>query len=212
MVAPAGGGKIVESKHFAVTVTDVYDPWVGMLTGAKDKFDKSASKTWGFRSSNGADGTDLNGDPSGTILGMSAYGFWKWYPFAQTSGQAWWGVVTYGAAGDQTMKFTYDGGILQTFDASGSSKNKGTFGVVHTPIDASPANTAKGVSQMGQFIATCPVIGSEYDDYGQSGSTTFILVYLDEQYMCLAHYPNYASCSSGLDWCDAVWICNYKAK
>lgn len=212
MVAPAGKGKLVESKHFPVKVTDVYDPWFGLLTGAKDKFDKGAVKTWGFRSSNGADGVDLGNDPSGTICGMSAYGFWKWYPYAQTSGQAWWGVVTFGDAGDQTMKFTYDGGLLETFNASGSSMNKGTFGVIHTPLDSSPANTAKGISQKGQFIATCPVIGSEYDDYGQGGTTTFMLVYLDETYMCLAHYPDNSACSSGLDWNDAVWICNYKAK
>jgi len=212
MVAPTAGNKLVESKHFTVTVEDVYDPWVGMLTGAKDKFDKSATKKWGFRSSNAADGTDLNGAPEGTICGMSAYGFWKWYPFSQTQGQAWWGVVKFGDAGDKTMKFSYAGAKLETFDAAGTPMNSGSFAVGHTPVDASPANTAKGCAQKGTFAATCPVIGSEYDDYGQSGTTTFMLIYLDDTYMTIAHYPNLAACSSSLDWNDAVWICSYKAK
>ena len=29
-------GKIVESAHFPITVTNVFDPWAGYLTGAKD--------------------------------------------------------------------------------------------------------------------------------------------------------------------------------
>ena len=210
MVAPAGQGKLVKSKEFEVKVSDVYDPWVGLLTGAKDKFDKSATKVWGFRSSDGADGTDLNGDPNGTILGMSAYGFWKWYPYSQTSGQAWWGVVTFGQAGDQTMKFYYTDAVLETFDAAGNKTNTGNFAVGHTPVDNAPIQTPKGVSQMGTFSATVPVIGSEYDDYG--ATTTYMLIYLDDTYMCIAHYPDMSACSAGLDWNDAVWICNYKAK
>lgn len=209
MVAPSAG-KLVESEHFKVTVSDVYDPWVGMLTGAKDKFDKGASKTWGFRPVTGA-GADTD-DPSGYICAMSAYGFWKWYAPTTVTGQAWWGQVNYATAGDQTMKFTYSGTKLETFSADGSLMNAGGFAVGHTPIDASPIQTGKGVPQMGTFTATCPIIGSEFDDYGQSGTTTFLLITLDENFMTLAHYPSLASCSAGLDWNDAVWISYYKAK
>lgn len=210
-VAPAGANKTVESTHKKVTVTNVYDPWVGMLTGAKDKTDKSAVKTWGFRSVDGM-GNDTPGDPAGYICAMSAYGFWKWYPHTQVSGQAWWGQVTYGTAGDQTMKFTYSGTKLDTYDASGAKMNSGNFAVNHTPVDASPIQTGKGVVQMGVFTATCPIIGSEFDDYGQSGTTNFLLIYLDDKNMTLAHYPDMSACSAGLDWNDAVWISYYQAK
>ena len=42
-------GKIVTSDIFTVTVTNVFDEWMGLFTGAKDKADADATKAWGFR-------------------------------------------------------------------------------------------------------------------------------------------------------------------
>ena len=78
-------GKIVESKRFPVTVTDVYDPWAGMLTGAKSNTDKSAKKTWSWREVSW-----------GSICNMGAHGGWKYASAGYTpeSNFAWWANFT----------------------------------------------------------------------------------------------------------------------
>lgn len=47
-------GKIVESAHFPITVTNVFDPWAGYLTGAKDKADRARKRLGPGERSHGA--------------------------------------------------------------------------------------------------------------------------------------------------------------
>ena len=179
-------GKIVNSTPVQVTVTNVFDPMVGMLTSAQDKTDKTASKEWGFR-------TDLS-----FVCDMAAHGWWKYYAPEYDVSIGWWGITDFAAAGDQRMVFSADGNKLTTFDATGAVKNEGTFEVSHEqPED--------GV--LGLFKTTVPVIGSEFDESGISENNFYILT-LTEQYMTIYHAP----ASPPGDWEDASWRVCYEAK
>lgn len=179
-------GKIVNSTPVQVTVTNVFDPMVGMLTSAQDKTDKTASKEWGFR-------TDLS-----FVCDMAAHGWWKYYAPEYDVSIGWWGITDFAAAGDQRMVFSADGNKLTTFDATGAVKNEGTFEVSHEqPED--------GV--LGLFKTTVPVIGSEFDESGISENNFYILT-LTEQYMTIYHAP----ASPPGDWEDASWRVVYEAK
>ena len=97
---------IVSSIPVQVTVTNVFDEWMGFLTGAVDKTDMTAKKTWGFRQGLAA------------VCDMCAHGYWKYASAGYTpesfAGITWWGAVTYETAGDQTMVFEVDGNKLTT--------------------------------------------------------------------------------------------------
>ena len=179
-------GKIVNSTPVQVTVTNVFDPMVGMLTSAQDKTDKTATKEWGFR-------TDLS-----FVCDMAAHGWWKYFAPEHAKDIGWWAITDFATAGDQRMVFSADGNKLTTFDASGAQMNEGTFEVSHEqPED--------GV--LGLFKTTVPVIGSEFDESGISENNFYILT-LTEQYMTIYHAP----ASPPGDWAEASWRVCYEAK
>lgn len=188
-------GKIVNSTPIQVTVTNVFDEWMGFLTGAKDKSDMAATKEWGFRS-------DLS-----AVCDMCAHGWWKFASAGYTpesfSGVTWWNNITFEAAGDQRMIFAVDGNKLTTFDAAGTKMNEGKFEFTHDqPED--------GV--MGLLKTDIPVIGSEFDDNGVQavGNTnTFYILTLNDKYMTLYEWW---STTPGGDWGDCSWRVVYEAK
>ena len=185
-------GKIVNSTPIQITVTNVFDPWMGYLTSAKDKADMSATKEWGFR-------TDLS-----AICDHCAHGWWKYgsagYTPESFSGITWWGAVDFATAGDQRMVFAVDGNKMTTFDAEGVQMGEGKFEFTHDqPED--------GV--MGLFKTTTPTIGAEFDDNGQGDDNTFYILTLTEKYMTLYQWE---STTPGGDWGDCSWRVVYEAK
>ena len=209
MVAPSAG-KLVESNHFKITVTDVFDPWIGTLTGAKDRDDKTAKKTWGFRPVTGA-GKDTENpeDPEGYICAQSAYGFWKWYAPTTVDGQDWGGKQTYAAAGDQRMVFEYDGAKMTTYDAEHNVMKTGAIAVNHNSPDPAGPYAGPGTVAMGTLTATAPVIGAELGKYGiPTSSVEFLILELTDTHLTLYQYANYP----GPDWDDNGWIVYYKQK
>lgn len=185
-------GKIVNSTPIQITVTNVFDPWMGYLTSAKDKADMSATKEWGFR-------TDLS-----AICDHCAHGWWKYgsagYTPESFSGITWWGAVDFATAGDQRMVFAVDGNKMTTFDAEGVQMGEGKFEFTHDqPED--------GV--MGLFKTTTPTIGAEFDDNGQGDNNTFYILTLTEKYMTLYQWE---STTPGGDWGDCSWRVVYEAK
>ena len=185
-------GKIVNSTPIQITVTNVFDPWMGYLTSAKDKADMSATKEWGFR-------TDLS-----AICDHCAHGWWKYgsagYTPESFSGITWWGAVDFATAGDQRMVFAVDGNKMTTFDAEGVQMGEGKFEFTHDqPED--------GV--LGLFKTTTPTIGAEFDDNGQGDNNTFYILTLTEKYMTLYQWE---SANPGSDWGDCSWRVVYEAK
>ena len=105
-----------------VTVTNVFDDWSTYFTGATDKSDKSAKKTWKFREVSW-----------GSVCNMGAHGGWKYTSAGYTpeSNFAWWANVTAAEAGDQSMVFEFDGNKMKTYDASGKPEGRRYF-LLHT--------------------------------------------------------------------------------
>lgn len=58
--------QIIKTDPVVVTVTNVFDDWSTYFTGATDKSDKSAKKTWKFREVSW-----------GSVCNMGAHGGWK---------------------------------------------------------------------------------------------------------------------------------------
>ena len=105
--------QIIKTDPVVVTVTNVFDDWSTYFTGATDKSDKSAKKTWKFREVSW-----------GSVCNMGAHGGWKYTSAGYTpeSNFAWWANVTAAEAGDQSMVFEFDGNKMKTYDASGNLK------------------------------------------------------------------------------------------
>ena len=185
-------GKIVNSTPVQVTVTNVFDPWMGLFTGAESKADMTATKEWGFRS-------DLS-----AVCDMCAHGWWKstsaGYTPESFSGVTWWNNITFDAAGDQRMVFAVDGNKLTTFDAAGTQMNEGTFAFSHEQ----PEDLVQGL-----LTTTCPIIGSEFDDNGQGDNNRFYILTLTDKYMTLYQWE---SANPGEDWGDCSWRVVYEAK
>lgn len=59
--------QIIKTDPVVVTVTNVFDDWSTYFTGATDKSDKSAKKTWKFREVSW-----------GSVCNMGAHGGWKY--------------------------------------------------------------------------------------------------------------------------------------
>lgn len=181
--------KIVYSDTTEITVTNVFDPWSGYLTGAADKADKTASKIWGFRETSW-----------GSVCNMGAHGGWKYTSAGYTpeSNFAWWASVSYAQAGDQTMKFEYDGSKMTTYNSNGTVKAQGTFGFIHNTPEA-------GV--LGTLITTAPTIGASYDDCGQGTNNQFYLLTLTKDYITIYHN----GWGGAADWEDCGWYAYFKA-
>lgn len=181
--------QMVKTDPVKITVTNVFDEWDGFLTGAKDKSDKAATKTWKFRE-----------DKWGLVCFMGAYGYWKYYEPEISHGNAWWGQTTLAQAGDQKMIFEYDENKMTTYSASGTVKNAGGFSYSHNIPDE---------KVLGELTTTVPLIGSEFDDNGQNKtSNKFWVLTLTDEYMTLFHPGKY---TGGTDWNDDGYCVMFKS-
>lgn len=180
-------GKSVRSTPVELTVTNVFDAWSTCLTGAKDKSDKGARKTWRFRACE--DVVCYNG----------AYGFWNYTPVDQVTGNAWWGQTSLETAGNQTMEFAFDQNAFRTFHPDGSLNNEGEYNFVHSTPDT-------GV--IGELLLTVPVIGFEFNEVNLDNGGTYWILELDEQHLTLAVPRKF---EGGVEWEDDAWIAFFEA-
>lgn len=183
-------GSIVESKHFPVKVTNVFDPWVGYLTGAKDKSDVNASKTWVWREVSW-----------GSVCNMGAHGGWK-YTYAGYTPESnfmWWANVKMSdVTAEEKMVFEYDGNKMTTYGPDGSVVATGTFAFNKTiPED--------GV--LGQLVTTAPTIGARYDETGQDNDNSFYLLTFTDKYITIYHN----GWGGSKDWEDSGWYAYFQA-
>ena len=185
-------GKIVESAHFPVVVTDVYDPWAGMLTGAKSNTDKSAKKTWSWREVSW-----------GSICNMGAHGGWKYASAGYTpeSNFAWWANFTLADVDvtKEKMVFEYDGSKMTTYGPDGSVAAQGTFGFIKT----SPEEAV-----LGTWVTTAPLIGARFDDCGQGSNNQFYLLTFTDKFITIYHN----GWDGSADWDDCGWYAYFEAQ
>ncbi len=183
--------KIIKTDPISITVTNVFDEWAQLLTGAEDKSDISAQKKWMFRQVSW-----------GSVCNMGAHGGWKYTSAGYTpeSNFAWWASMTLAQVGNQNMVFKYDGNKFITYDAAGVQKGEGSFSFNHSKPE-------EGV--LGELVTTIPTIGGNYDEIGQkNGTNTFWILTLTDKYMTIYHPLKY---SGGEDWSDYGWYAYFQA-
>lgn len=160
------GNKRVESNPLTITVTNVFDPYDNLLTGAVDKADKNAKKVWLYGSTNKGNAT-TNG----------AYGYWKYLdPFSDNT---WWSPVKQASIVDESkMELAYDGMKLTIYNADGSVKRQGNFESSHNAPD-------DGI--VGTLTTTCQIMGEEHTDVTRHpNGTVYWIVALEEGRMAIA--------------------------
>lgn len=166
--------QIVTSKSFHVTITNVFDEYDHLLTGANSKVEKDAKKTWKFRDTNLP--VAYNG-----MLGI-------WYAdrsagkdtSKRTPGEGSWDSNHNAEVADQTMTFEFDGNKLTTYDKTGAVVQTGKWAYTHNESNLI----------LGELITDIPVIGCNTIGIWQSFNGTqtpywIIEISEDEMLLCL---------------------------
>ena len=186
--------QIVETDPVQVVVTNAFDDWQTSFTGAVDKSDITAKKTWTFR-------PVAQGETS-YVCWRGAHGAWKYYNYNADEDyySAWWNQVTPEEAGPQTMVLEFDGNKITTYDAEGNMINQGSFRITHNvPED----------KVMGEFITDIPVIGRELDQGGLWNTDEFVfwILYFDKNKLTLYKPDLYTGAE---DWDVEGWYVFYE--
>lgn len=185
--------QIVQTDPVTITVTNVFDDWANLFTGAENKADASAMKTWRF---------NQVGEGGAYVCHNGAYAAWNYYD-PENKGICWWGGVTLESTGDMKMEFKYDQFQLITYGVDGSQLNKGSFNFTHN-------EAVKGV--IGELKTDIPLIGSQWDEcrgHKNDGSeNVFWLLRLEADRMAIYHPDDY---SGGAEWGNCGWYAFYKA-
>lgn len=186
--------QIIITDPVSITVTNVFDEWSNFLTGAEDKADKSAQKTWKFRESY-----------KNIVAGFGAHGAWRYYnPIETCSALYWWGQVSPAQVGDQKMVFDFNGNKMTTYDTSGNKAAEGFFSFNHDAVE-------EGV--LGEFTTTIPTIGASFDYNGQKTDSQnpnkFWLLTLSPEYLTIYHPGKY---TGGVDWENEGWYAFFESE
>lgn len=184
-------GKIVKTDPILVTVTNVFDIYEQYLTGAENKADAAATKTWEFVA-----------NKVGDVCYMGAHGAWKYEVDIWASGIRWWAQKTADAVAGETMVFGYDSHTFKVYNADGTEKASGGFSFTHDEVEA-------GI--LGELTTTVPILGSRFDESGQAstGSNTYWIMELGNDNLVIYHT---SKLTGGVDWSDSGWWAFYKAK
>ena len=175
--------QVVRSKTFQITVTNCFDVYDELLSGAKDKSDITAKKTWKFLDANGA-------------LYNGQYGNWKYYPMSP--GLNSWGTVNTADVDEKTMTFEFNGHKMTTYYADGSVAQTGNWAYTH--------DTPEGV--IGELFTTAPVLGTSESWNDWSGvSTPYWILVIDENQLILCFPSIYNKSADVDDWdLDAMYF------
>ncbi|GHT68312.1 hypothetical protein AGMMS50239_33130 [Bacteroidia bacterium] len=168
----------VTSGTFTVTVTNCFDEYMTFLSGAKDKADKTAKKTW-----------KLLNHPMAFYNGM--YGAWKYYDMTpgQSNYQGGASVLTADDFG-KYMVFEIAGSKLTIYDKNGAVLNTGGWGFSHDD---------RGEQIAGEVIASIRLIATEKSWQSFSGtSTPYYILSIDDNNMILCLPGTYNR--TGDDW------------
>jgi hypothetical protein len=182
-------GQVVQSDKIRFTVTNCFDEWSGFLTGAVNKADATAKKTWHLYDAK--EGSNFNG----------AYGAWKYYDVETSAGTKWGSAHMAADSKNWKMELSFDGFGITTSNSDGVIQT-GTFAFDKTVTD-------EGVK--GQFIPTVRMEAvSGWDWNGQSNSgNTFWILNISDQYLTIFKPGVY---SGNADWDTDGWYAFYEAE
>jgi hypothetical protein len=194
---------IVQTDPVSFTITNCFDKWDNLFSGAEDKSDKSAKKTWEFWSGK-----------SGMVYQNGMYGNWlaaDVYGVHDNNTNTWSGLTTINTAGAYTMEFAFDGNKLTVYNPDGSVLDTGTYSFTHdVPTDAGISNGKELAHPqdviMGQLITTIDLPGS---DKAWNPAHTYWLWLIDEDHMAVVLPGDW----TGADFWDAdAWYGFYQVK
>ncbi|MDR1782699.1 MAG: hypothetical protein LBR13_00355 [Dysgonamonadaceae bacterium] len=167
--------QIVTSKRFTVEVTNCFDDYDRIFSGAVNKADRTAKKTWKFLNTTGA-------------LYNGMYGNWKYYECVP--GLNSWGTVALGVLADYRIVFEFNGHVMKTYDNNGSLVQEGTWSYTHEQPE----------QVIGEFITTIPLPGQDkLWNVFRGASTPYWIVKLGENSMTLC-FPSTYNRGSAADW------------
>ena len=171
-------GEAVKSRTFTVTVTNCFDEYMTYLTGAIDKADKTAKKTW-----------KLLDHPLAFYNGM--YGAWKYYDMAPGQSNYQGGASVLATADfAKYMVFEIEGGKLTVYDGNNTVLNAGGWAFTHED---------RGEEIDGELIVSVPLIATEKRWQTFSGtSTPYYILSIDANSMILCLPGTYNR--TGEDW------------
>jgi hypothetical protein len=151
---------VVKSQTFHVTVTNCFDEYDHLLSGAENKADLTASKTYTF-----------NRIQTQSVLYEGAHGAWKAFDVEPGIGK-WWAPTLTPAEREQFMTFEFDAHRFTTYASNGTLTSEGSWAYTHeTPEE----------KVYGEFITTKPVIGGNQDGYNVPGGTNkYWILKIDE--------------------------------
>ncbi|MDR1526490.1 MAG: hypothetical protein LBS46_02330 [Dysgonamonadaceae bacterium] len=168
----------VRSETFTISVTNCFDEYMTFLSGAKDKADKTAKKTW-----------KLLNHPLAFYNGM--YGAWKYYDMTpgQSNYQGGGSVLTADDFG-KYMVFEIADSKLTIYDKNNAVLNTGGWGFSHDD---------RGEQIAGEVIASVPLIATEKRWQNFAGtSTPYYILSIDSNTMILCLPGTYNR--TGEDW------------
>lgn len=171
--------KAVRSETFTVTVTNCFDEYMTFLSGAKDKADKTAKKTW-----------KLLNHPMAFYNGM--YGAWKYYDMVPGQSNYQGGAsVLKDVDFAKYMVFEIEGGKFTVYNGTGTVLSTGGWGFTHND---------KGEKIAGELICSTGLIATEKAWQAFKGtSTPYYILSLDEDNMILS-LPGTYNLGGGADW------------
>ncbi len=192
---------IIQTDPVQVTVTNCFDPWQTLLTGAKDKSDNTAKKTWEFWPSPNNKVVYFNGMYANWLAGgvnMIHEAFNNWDG----------GGTKLSVAGNYTMVFEYKGNKLTTYKPDGTILGEGTYAISH---DVPTGGSGKPQDYIvGTLTTTIPLPGSTTSWELLGDRPTYWLWLLDEEHMCVVHPAS--TWAQGDFWDSYAWYGFYQAK
>ena len=193
--------QIIQTDTVHVTVTNCFDSWETLLTGAEDKSDQTAKKIWKFWPSpnkgivyfNGMYGNWLAGDVNKIHEGINSWDG---------------GGTKLSTAGDYTIVFEYAGSKMTTYKPDGTILAEGGYAFSHDIPTGGSGTPEKYIN--GSLITTIPLPGSTTSWEVLGKRPVYWIWLIDESHIAVVHPAS--TWATGDFWNSSAWYGFYQAK
>jgi len=177
--------QMVRSKNFSVEVTNCFDEYDRLLSGAENKADRTAKKSWRL-----ADGDNV------VYNGM--YGNWKYNPDFKPGANAWGTVNISQELREQSVVFEFNNHRVVTYSGSGTVVSEGSWAYTHE----NPEQVT------GELIMTHALPGQSYSWNVFSGvATPYWILRISNSELVLCFPSTYNKPPTTEDWdIDATYF------